>query len=62
MKYSVDMIIVNKWAEFQQMPNEKWKQTWEIVLKNSIAETIDVEDISKELSQEDFNVHIKVNE
>jgi hypothetical protein len=62
MKYTADMITVNKWAEHQQMPDGKWNQTWDIILKNPIAETSDIEKVSKKISHEDFDVQIKVSE
>jgi len=62
MKYSADDIVVNKWAELKQIPDEKWKQIWDILLKKTIAETTNLKDISKKLSHEDFDVTLKIKE
>lgn len=60
MKYSADDIVVNKWAELKQISDGKWKQIWDIVLKEPIVETTNLKDISKELSHEDFDVLLKI--
>ena len=62
MKYSADDIIVNKWAELKQTLDGKWNSIWDIVLKKSIAETSNLEDISIKLSHEGFDVRVKVRE
>ncbi|MGK7877244.1 MAG: hypothetical protein AB4426_29295 [Xenococcaceae cyanobacterium] len=60
MKYSADDIIINKNPELQQLSNGKWKQVWDIVLKKTISETINLKDISKKLSHEDFDFDVQV--
>lgn len=60
MKYNADDIIVNKRAESKQTSDGKWHRIWDIVLKKTIPETNNLEDISRELSHDNFNVHIRV--
>ena len=60
MKYNADDIIVNKRAESKQTSDGKWHRIWDIVLKKIIPETNNLEDISRELSHDNFNVHIRV--
>ena len=60
MKYNADQITVNKIPELKQLPNGKWEQTWDIVLKNPISKTIDLKKISNQLSQEKFNFNVQL--
>ncbi|BDA74896.1 hypothetical protein RIVM261_085030 [Rivularia sp. IAM M-261] len=60
MKYNADDIIVNKRAESKQTSDGKLHRIWDIVLKKIIPETNNLEDISRELSHDNFNVHIRV--
>ena len=54
MKYSAENIILNKHPELRQLPNGKWKEIWDIILKTPISRKIDLKDISKKLSSEDI--------
>lgn len=64
MKYNADDITVDKWAELKPISDDRWEQVWDIVLKKPITETINLEDISQELSHEEIelDVRIKVRE
>ncbi|MBW4600026.1 MAG: hypothetical protein KME29_10555 [Calothrix sp. FI2-JRJ7] len=62
MKYSADDIIVNKRAESKQASNGKWHRVWDIVLKQALTEINNLEEISRQLSHQNFDVDIKVAE
>lgn len=58
-KYSADEIIVNKWARLVQTLDGKWRRVWKIEFQQKITPKIDLENISQELSEEDFEIQIK---
>jgi hypothetical protein len=60
MKYNASDIIVNKRPESKQAPDGRWHRVWDIVLKKTINKTNNLEDISRQLSHKDFDVHIQV--
>lgn len=62
MKYSADMIIVNKFPKLKELPNGKKEEIWEIVLKTTISEETNLQDISQKLSHEDFQVAVEVEQ
>jgi hypothetical protein len=62
MNYSDSDIIVNEWAELKQTSDGKWKQIWDILLKEPIVEATNLKDISKELSHEDFDVLLNIKQ
>jgi hypothetical protein len=62
MNYSDYDIVVNEWAELKQTSDRKWKQIWDILLKEPIVEATNLKDISQKLSHEDFDVLLKIKQ
>ncbi len=62
MKYSADDIIINNWAELKQTSDEKWSRIWNILLQQTIPETVDYETISDFLCHKDFSVQVNISE
>jgi hypothetical protein len=62
MKYSVDMIKVDKFPKVKKLPNGKKEQNWEIVLKQTLTKQVNLQDISQKLSHKDFQVTINAKE
>ncbi|AFZ10526.1 hypothetical protein Osc7112_6371 (plasmid) [Oscillatoria nigro-viridis PCC 7112] len=62
MKYNVDDVVVRNWANLRQMPDGRWNRIWEITLKQAIPESINLENISKLLSHEDFDIRVVMRE
>jgi hypothetical protein len=60
MKYSTENIIINKNPELQQLSDGKWQQIWGIVLKKPISKTINLTNISQNLSNKDFDLNVQI--
>ncbi|MEC4895835.1 MAG: hypothetical protein SAL07_24080 [Oscillatoria sp. PMC 1051.18] len=60
MQYCTSDIVIHNWAKLNQTENGKWKRVWQISLKDPLPETVNLNDISQDLSNQDFQVIIKV--
>ncbi len=58
-KYSADDIVINKWARLEQTSNGRWKRIWKIEFEKAIDYEIKLNNISQELSEEDFEIQIE---
>ena len=54
MDYSAVNIRISKNPELKLLPNGKWEEIWDIVLKTPITKKIDLRELSHELSGEDI--------
>ena len=53
-KYSGEHIIVDPHPELKELPNGKWEQVWDVVFKAPISQTINLKELSQQLSGEDI--------
>ena len=62
MQYNVDDIIIHNWPKLVQTTDKKWNRIWDIILKKSVVESVDLVTYSQKLSHEDFCVCVEVSD